>query len=151
MKNFREAPPADESITQDAAPANKNAANVNNSQELKSSISKGELQEEEFALENIPNKVQMINPLNPASELAMIVHHVEACYHLRKFIIEGAKKQWKELDKVNLNAILSHTASKQKQLDSRFEEQLARDVGLGQGEKIDERNYRITYKTFLPQ
>mmetsp|Transcript_32579 Transcript_32579/g.23529 ORF Transcript_32579/g.23529 Transcript_32579/m.23529 type:complete len:94 (+) Transcript_32579:2127-2408(+) len=93
----------------------------------------------------------MINPLNPNCDINMVVHHTEACYHLRKFIIEGARKQWKELEKVNLNAILSHTASKQKQLETRFEEQLARDVGLGLGEKIEERNYRITYKTFLPQ
>jgi hypothetical protein len=39
---------------------------------------------------------------------------IEAQYALRKLIIDVAKKNQKELEKLNMNAVLAHTAQKSK-------------------------------------
>jgi len=74
---------------------------------------------------------------------------IEALYYLRRVIIEVAKRHFKELDKLNMNAVLAHTAQKSKQLDERFEDFMVRNHGFGRGCQVQERNYRITWKTFL--
>lgn len=48
-------------------------------------------------------------------------------------IIEVARRHFKELDKLNLNAILAHTAQKSKQLDERFEDHIMRTMKFGKG------------------
>jgi hypothetical protein len=45
---------------------------------------------------------------------------------VRKLIIDVAKRHFKELEKLNLNAVLGHTAQKSKQLDDRFEDHIIR-------------------------
>ena len=80
----------------------------------------------------------------------MIMYHAEAQYAVRKMIIECAKKHFKELEKLNLNAVLAHTAQKSKQLDERFEDHVVRQLKFGRGEQYkDDKNVRITWKTFL--
>jgi hypothetical protein len=64
-------------------------------------------------------------------------------------IIEVAKRHFKELDKLNMNAVLAHTAQKSRQLDERFEDMMVRSFGFGRGCQVLDRNYRITWKTFL--
>lgn len=68
---------------------------------------------------------------------------------MRRVIIDVAKRHFKELDKLNMNAVLAHTAQKSKQLDERFEDLMVRSHGFGRGCQVQERNYRITWKTFL--
>lgn len=93
-------------------------------------------------------KVIIVDP-RATEDTHLIVYHSEAQYHLRKMIIDIAKKHFKELDKLNLNALLGHTAQKTKQLEERFEEQLIRNHGFGKGCQVVDRNIRITWKTFL--
>ena len=52
--------------------------------------------------------------------------YIEAQYNLRKLIIDVAKRHIKELEKLNMNAVLGHTAQKSKQLDERFEDFMVR-------------------------
>lgn len=64
-------------------------------------------------------------------------------------IIEVAKRHFKELEKLNLNAVLGHTAQKSRQLEERFEDYMVRSHGFGRGCQHVEKNMRITWKTFL--
>jgi len=52
--------------------------------------------------------------MNAQANLTMLIHHSEACYAVRKPIIEVAKKHWKELEKVNMNSLLGYTSQKSK-------------------------------------
>jgi hypothetical protein len=53
------------------------------------------------------------------------------------------------LEKLNLNAVLAHTAQKSKNLDERFEEHVVRNLGFGKGEQKVNENMKMTFKTFL--
>ena len=66
-------------------------------------------------------------------------------------IIEVAKRHFKELEKLNLNAVLGHTAQKSRQLEERFEDQMIRAHGFGKGCQHVDRNLVITWKTFLKE
>lgn len=66
-----------------------------------------------FSLEDLPLKVILVDP-KAAEDTHLIVYHSEAQYHLRKTITDAAKRHFKELEKLNLNAILGHTAQKTK-------------------------------------
>lgn len=52
---------------------------------------------------------------------------------MRKLIINVARRHFKELEKLNLNAVLGHTAQKSKQLDERFEDHIVRSLKFGRG------------------
>lgn len=64
-------------------------------------------------------------------------------------MIEVAKRHWAQLDKLNLNAVLAHTAQKSRTLDERFEEHVIRNLNFGKGEQKNDINMRVTFKTFL--
>ena len=68
---------------------------------------------------------------------------------LRRLIIDVAKRHFKELEKLNMNAVLGHTAQKSKQLDERFEDFMVRSQGFGRGCQYQDRNMKVTWKTFL--
>ena len=68
---------------------------------------------------------------------------------MRKLVIDVAKRHFKELEKLNMNAVLAHTAQKSKQLDERFEDHIVRTLKFGRGCQFNDRNLRITWKTFL--
>lgn len=65
--------------------------------------------------------------------LKQFIHSLEAQYHLRKLIIDVAKRHIKELEKLNMNAVLGHTSQKSRQLDERFEDYMIRTQGFGRG------------------
>ncbi len=52
---------------------------------------------------------------------------------MRKMIIEVAKRHFKELEKLNMNALLAHTAQKSKFLEERFEDHIVRTLKYGRG------------------
>ena len=52
---------------------------------------------------------------------------------MRRLIIDVAKRHFKELEKLNMNAVLGHTAQKSRQLEDRFEDHLVRLLGFGRG------------------
>lgn len=81
--------------------------------------------------------------------LLLLLITLEAQYAVRKLIIEVAKRHFKELEKLNLNAVLAHTAQKSKQLDERFEDYIIRTLKFGRGCQYNDRNLKITWKTFL--
>jgi hypothetical protein len=68
---------------------------------------------------------------------------------VRKLVIDVAKRHFKELEKLNMNAVLAHTAQKSRQLDERFEDYIIRTLKYGRGQQFNDRNLRITWKTFL--
>ena len=76
---------------------------------------------------------------------------LEAQYQVRRLIIDVAKRHFKELEKLNMNAVLGHTAQKSKQLEERLEDYLVRMLGFGRGCQVVDRNYKITWKTFLQE
>jgi hypothetical protein len=78
-------------------------------------------------------------------------HIIEAQYQVRRLIIDVAKRHFKELEKLNMNAVLGHTAQKSKQLEERLEDYLVRMLGFGRGCQVVDRNYKITWKTFLQE
>lgn len=102
-----------------------------------------------FQLEDVPAKMILLNPHNDERDVNLIVYHSEAQYALRKLVIEVAKRHFKELEKLNLNAVLAHTAQKSKQLDERFEDYIIRTLKYGRGCQYTDRNLKITWKTFL--
>ncbi len=53
---------------------------------------------------------------------------------MRKMIIDVAKRHFKELDKLNMNAVLAFTSQKSKQLDERFEDHVVRQLKYGRGQ-----------------
>ena len=105
---------------------------------------------ENFSLEDLPLKAILVDP-KATEDTHLIVYHSEAQYHLRKIIIDVAKRHFKELDKLNLNAVLGHTAQKTRQMEERFEEHLIRTQGFGKGCQVVDKNMRITWKTFLQE
>jgi hypothetical protein len=84
-----------------------------------------------------------------AEDTHLIAFHAEAQYFVRRLIIDVAKRHFKELEKLNMNAVLGHTAQKSKQLEERLEDYLVRMLGFGRGCQVVDRNYKITWKTFL--
>lgn len=70
---------------------------------------------------------------------------------MRRLIIDVAKRHFKELEKLNMNAVLGHTAQKSRQLEDRFEDHLVRLLGFGRGCQFHDRNMRFTWKTFLQE
>jgi len=56
----------------------------------------------------------VVSPHNEERDINLIVYHSEAQYAARKLVIEVAKRHFKELEKLNLNAVLAHTAQKSK-------------------------------------
>ena len=91
----------------------------------------------------------IIVPSANPDNINLIVYHSEAQYALRKLMIEVAKKNFKELEKVSLNPVLAHTHQKTKLLDERFEEHVVRQLKFGRGCQVNDHNMRITWKTFL--
>lgn len=77
------------------------------------------------------------------------MQHGEAVYMVRKAIIEKAKTYWKEAKDVSTNYVLGMTATKQRQMDNRFEEHCIKELGYELGEQYEDGNMRATFKTFL--
>jgi len=64
-------------------------------------------------------------------------------------VIDVAKRHFKELEKLNMNAVLAHTAQKSRQLDERFEDHIIRSLKYGRGQQHNDRNMKVTFNTFL--
>jgi hypothetical protein len=64
----------------------------------------------------------MVKNYQPEQGLLVAVYHADAQYNLRRLLIDFARKHFKELEKAEVNALLSHSAQRQRMLDERFEE-----------------------------
>lgn len=112
-----------------------------------------EKEEELFNYSSLSTKVILAKPENPEFDINLIVHHTEAGYALRKHIIEKAKvrEAWaKDLKEVSTNEVLAVSAKKSKLAEQLFEEELL-GHGFNSGEKFEDTNLKIIYKTFLKQ
>jgi predicted TIM-barrel enzyme len=58
-------------------------------------------EEIQFAPEKLPTKIPLVKP--NSNSLNTIVYHCEAPYSVRKVLIEQAKKNFKELEKAEVN------------------------------------------------
>lgn len=65
------------------------------------------VEEVQFVPEKVPAKIPLVLPNK--GELKTIVYHNEAQYSLRKALIEQAKKNFKELEKAEVNQLLAHS------------------------------------------
>lgn len=61
----------------------------------------------------------MLNP-RVADDMKVIIVHNEAHMALRKMLIELAKKQFKELEKLDINSVFSHPKNKSELLEEKF-------------------------------
>ena len=102
-----------------------------------------------FQPEKLPKKVPLVKPVQ--ADLNTIVYHSEAPFQVRRFLIEQAKKSFKELEKAELNALLSHSHRSSKMLEERIEENLIKTQGFNRGCMFQDQNSRILFKTFLKE
>jgi hypothetical protein len=58
-------------------------------------------------------------------------------------------KHFRELEKVEISAILQHSYQRTKMLEDRFEDKFIKNYGYGRGNQYTDPNHRITFKTFL--
>lgn len=105
---------------------------------------------EQFSVEKIPLKVQLVKPDN-CSGGPVIVYHSEAVYALRKQLIEQARKTFRELEKAQTNDLLNHSNQITKVLEEKFEEDLIKNQGYGKGHLFSDNNCKIIFKTFLKE
>lgn len=95
-------------------------------------------------------KIIMIKPLNPEQmEGSLMLQHSEACFAVRRHIIEKAKVHWKEIKDINTNHVLGLCLKKQDMLDSTFSEHVNVNLGWQLGEQFQDLNTSIIYNTFL--
>lgn len=106
--------------------------------------------DETFNPDKIPNKIMITRP-RVESGLQVAMYHSEASYALRKLVIEQARKSFKELEKAEMSALLSHSHQRSKMLEDRFEDKFINSHGFGRGCQYTDPNQRITFKTFLQE
>jgi len=86
-------------------------------------------------LERVPARCPVLQAINPASDINMVVHHSEVVSFIRKYIIDKMKANWqaqfKDLKEVNM--ILGSLEKKSKILDERFEEHVNELLEFGRG------------------
>ncbi len=133
LNNYREPkpeePPAPEGAAGDSKQPSRPQSPPKKEDGDVSGIPEGEdpnISMETFNADDIPPKIILFDPNQKDQDIQMIMYHAEAQYAVRKVVIEAARKHFKELEKLNLNAVLAHTAQKSKQLDERFEDHVVR-------------------------
>ena len=89
-------------------------------------------EQEPFAAEKLPLKIPLVKPTTKDG-LRTIIYHCEAQYSVRKAFIEQARKNYKELEKVDTNALLAHSFARSKMLEDRLEESLIKNEKFGRG------------------
>lgn len=106
-------------------------------------------EEDGFNPDKIPTKVTLTKPVG--KEIQTLFYHAEAPYLIRKILIEQARKCFKELEKAELNALLSHSFQRTKLMEERLEESLIRGQGYGRGCQYSTTTMRTLFKTFLQE
>ena len=64
-------------------------------------------------------------------------------------LMDHSKRFYREVERADTSAILSHSHQRQKMLDERFEEMFVKTQRYGKGCQYQDANARITFKTFL--
>lgn len=65
---------------------------------------------EPFFIENTPNKLVLVTPVNvkEEQEINMFVYHSEAGYFIKRALFEKMRTYWKELGGLNLSTVLGY-------------------------------------------
>ena len=80
----------------------------------------------------------------------ILVQHVEAGYQVRKHLYDVASKVFAaNMQEGSLNSFMALTGQKNTILNSKMDKFLADNYGFGEGQKYEDRNAMIVYKTFL--
>ena len=80
----------------------------------------------------------------------ILVQHVEAGYQVRKQLFDVASRVFAaNLQEGSLNTFMALTGQKNNVLNSKMDKFLADNYGFGEGQKFEDRNAMIVYKTFL--
>ena len=91
-------------------------------------------------------------------EPQILICHVQAIYLLRKALFEVTLRCLPDLQKLELNAALVNTGTRQKQIETRFESMLVRDHNFSHERQYSAQtfpqsctNLQILYKSHLKQ
>ena len=136
---------------QTALSGNSRKSGKTKSQRSGKSMRDSQADSEDFVYEKLPKQATFIDTVHYNHEFSVIVQHTEACYFVRKSIIEAAKHHWKELANVNTNNVLNHISVKQRTLDKKMDDHLFAFADFGLGGAYSDKNVRILYKTFLKE
>ena len=104
ISNFREA-------TLDASGNPVQSARTGNSNVEGQADTSIEQSEQAFSAEKLPLKIPLVKPINE-NGLQVAVYHNEAPYGLRRFLMEQARKSFKELEKADTTALLNHSSTR---------------------------------------
>jgi hypothetical protein len=101
-----------------------------------------------FNFEKHPKMVIMVPAKAPRA--TTLVHHVDASASIKKTLFDRAKLQWKDLlDKVPANQVLALAQQTQSQIEEKLLQKLISEQGFNTGEQYEDKQCKITYKTFL--
>ena len=103
-----------------------------------------------FVYEDLPTTCKMFNALQPSHDMNILVQHVEAGFQVRKHLFDVASKVFAaNMQDAGLNSFMALTGQKNKILNEKMDKFLAGNCGFGEGQKYEDRNAMIVYKTFL--
>jgi hypothetical protein len=121
-------------------PADPNAANQ--------PFSELALDNESFKIDKLSDKIPVVRNHLAEQNLLVALYQPEASYCLRRVLIDNARKHFKELEKVEMNALLAHSSQRERMLDERLEEIFLKQEGYGKGMQFNDGKTKITFKTF---
>lgn len=131
IQNYRDPPAPEASIDPNDAEAKEAEAAAALAKTLKSETQTieetafEEAKDQEFDFNKVPTKIILSMPHNSDFDINLLLLHSEACFFIRKHIIEKAQKYWaKELKDIVVTDVLSHCNKKQRILENLFEEDL---------------------------
>ena len=78
--------------------------------------------EEQFNPDKIPPKILVTTPKLGETGDFVALYHPEAAYSVRKVIMDAARKNFKELEKAEINQLLLHSNQRSTMLENKFEE-----------------------------
>ena len=103
-----------------------------------------------FNYDDLPLTCKMLNALQPTHEMNILVQHVEAGFQVKKHLFDVAQKVFAtNLQEGYLNMFMAMTGDKNKILNEKMDKFLAETCGFGEGQKFEDKNSMIVYKTFL--
>ena len=110
----------------------------------------GEGEQPAFNYEELPTQCKMFSALQPLHDMNILVQHVEAGYQVRKHLFDVASKVFAaNMQDGGLNSFMALTGQKNKILNEKMDKFLAESCDFGEGQKYEDRNHMIVYKTFL--
>ena len=106
--------------------------------------------EQAFSYDEIPPQCKMFSAAQPLNDLSILVHHVEASYQVKKHLFDVACKVFPDKVQDSIFTMYMALAEQKNQfLNEKMDKFLAEQCGFGEGQKFEDKNTLIIYKTFL--